>query len=123
MNLQTKLRSLNRAEARLAGQKARLLNEARARARLAAQLEGLVRKIGLPPRDLVFALVDLYKVRLAGRRKGRGRRRRTKITPELRDAVKRRVAGGASMNRTAQEFRLSYAVVMKMIRGAYDQLS
>jgi len=62
-------------------------------------------------------------VRLAGRRKGQGgRRKRTKITAELRDAVKKRVAGGVSMNRASQEFGLSYAVVITMVRGHYAKL-
>ncbi len=123
MNISAKLRSLNRAETRLAGLKQRLLDKAQQQKKLAAQLEELVKKTGLHPRDLVFALVDHYQVRLAGRRKGQGRRRkRTKITPQLRDAVKKMVAGGASMNRASREFKLSYAVVLKMMRGKYDKL-
>jgi hypothetical protein len=87
------------------------------------KLEGIIRQIGMSPRDLVFALVDQYQVRLGGPRKGQGRRRkRTKITAALRDAVKQRVAGGYSMNRASKEFKLSYAVVMKMMRGKYDEL-
>jgi hypothetical protein len=123
MNLKSKLRSIERAGRRLARQKQRLLGYAQEEKALAAKIEKLVRQIGLPPRDLVFALVDRYKVRLAGRRKGQGgRRKRTKITAELRDAVKKRVAGGVSMNRASQEFGLSYAVVIKMVRGHYAKL-
>lgn len=123
MNISAKLRSLTRAEKRLAKLKQQLLDKARNQKKLAGQLEALVKSTGLTPRDLVFALVDHYQVRLAGRRKGQGgRRRRTKITPELRDAVKKMVTGGASMNRTSKEFDLSYAVVLKMVRGKYDKL-
>jgi DNA invertase Pin-like site-specific DNA recombinase len=83
-----------------------------------------VKQSGLEPRDLVFALVDKFGVRLAGRRKGskRGRRRRTKITAELRDAVKKALKGGASMNATSKHFGISYAVVVKMNKGHYDKL-
>ena len=122
MNLQNKLRSLDRAHSRLAKQKQRLLGYAQEEKVLAGKIEKLVKQIGLPPRDLVFALVDQYKVRLAGRRKGQGRRRkRTKITAELCEAVTKRVKSGVSMNRASQEFGLSYAVVIKMVRGHYDK--
>jgi hypothetical protein len=122
MNLQTKLRSLNQTGHRLKKLKRRLLVEVGKEKALAAKLEKLVKEIGLPPRDLVFTLVDKYKVRLAGRRKGqRRRRKRTKITPELCAAVKKRVKSGVSMNRASQEFGLSYAVVIKMMRGHYDK--
>jgi hypothetical protein len=123
MNIKTKLRTLETAGRRLTKLKRRLLVEVHKEKALATKLEKLVSEIGLPPRDLVFTLVDKYKVRLAGRRKGQGRRRkRTKITAELRDAVKKRVQGGVSMNRASQEFGLSYAVVIKMVRGQYNKL-
>jgi hypothetical protein len=123
MNLKIKLRSLDRARNRLARQKQRLLDFAMTEKTLAAKIEKLVKQIGLPPRDLVFALVDQYKVRLAGRRKGQGgRRKRTKITCVLCDAVKKRVNSGVSMNRVSREFGISYAVVIKMMRGHYDKL-
>jgi len=122
MNIAAQLRLLEKTSTRIAKLKKRLLDEARARKTLESRLECLVRASGLPPRDLVFALVDHYKIRLAGRRKNRGRRRRTTITAELRDAVKNKVNGGVSMNRTAKEFAISYAVVIKMMRGHYDKL-
>jgi hypothetical protein len=123
MNIAAQLRHLEKNGTRIAKLKKRLLGEARARKTLAARLECLVRASGLPPRDLVFALVDHYKIRLAGRRKNQGRpRRRTTITAELRDAVKNKVNGGVSMNRAAKEFAISYAVVIKMMRGHYDKL-
>jgi len=123
MNITAQLRALERAGQRLDKLKIRLLKVARAQKKLGDRLNAIVEAAGIPPRDLVFALVDHYKVRLAGRRKGqRRRRKRTKITAELRDAVKKKVKAGTSMNRTAQEFGLSYAVVIKMIRGQYDKL-
>ncbi len=123
MNISAQLRQLERTGTRIAVLKKRLLDEARIRKTVASRLECLVRASGLEPRDLVFALVDHYKIRLAGRRKNQNRRRRrTTITAELRDAVKNKVNGGVSMNRTAKEFGISYAVVIKMMRGHYDRL-
>jgi hypothetical protein len=124
MSIKSELRSLERERARLMKREKSLLEQSRAQKDLASKLETLVKGSGLAVRDLVFALVEHFGVRLAGRRKGQKgrRRRRTKITAELRDAVKKAVKGGASMNRTSKEFGISYAVVVKMIRGHYDKV-
>ena len=123
MSIKAELRTLERQKTRLAKMEKDLHSRARAQKQFTAKLDSMVRACGMEPRDLVFALVDHYNVRLAGRRKGqRARRKRTKITPALRDAVKKTVAGGRSMNRTSKEFGISYAVVLKMIRGGYEKL-
>jgi hypothetical protein len=122
MNFQARLRSLERAKARLRDQEAALRKQAEAAQKLGARLEVLVRESGMAPRDLVFALVEQFEVRLAGRRKGVTRRRRTRITVELRDTLKKAVAGGASKLATAKKFRVSYAVVTKAVEGCYDAL-
>jgi hypothetical protein len=123
MSIQAKLRSVAKQKNRLAKVEQALRDEAKAQKLLAGQVKTFVNTSGLAARDLVFAIVDLFGVRLAGRRKGSTRRRkRTKITAELRDAVRKRVKSGASMNKTAKEFDLSYAVVAKMIKGHYEKL-
>jgi hypothetical protein len=90
MSIQDQLKTLEKEKARLVELEKNLLEQAKAQKEIDAKLEAIVKQSGLEPRDLVFALVDKFGVRLAGRRKGskRGRRRRTKITAELRDAVK-----------------------------------
>ncbi|MGA2052165.1 MAG: hypothetical protein ABSH19_02510 [Opitutales bacterium] len=124
MSIQDQLKLLEKEKARLAALEKTLTERARTQKEIEAKLEAFVKHSGLTPRDLVFALVDKFQVRLAGRRKGSGRtrRKRTKITVELRDAVKKAVKGGASMNATAKEFDISYAVVVKMVKGHYDKL-
>ncbi len=123
MNLQVRARALERAKARLRDQETALRKETEAAQRLHLRLQTLVRDCGLAPRDLAFALVEQFHLRLAGRRKGsHSRRHRTKITTELRETLKHAVAGGASKLATARKFRLSYAVVTKAVNGGYDRL-
>jgi hypothetical protein len=124
MRLQDQLKSLEREKARLHRLEKTLVEKAKAQKDIEGRLESLVKASGLAVRDLVFALVDKFNVRLAGRRKGssRKRRKRTKITTELRDAVKKTVKGGTSMNAASKEYGLSYAVVIKMVKGHYDRL-
>jgi len=124
MSIQDQLKTLEKEKARLVEREKSLVEQAKVHKEIDAKLESFVKHSGLTPRDLVFALVDKFHVRLAGRRKGssRKRRRRTKITAELRDAVKKTVKGGRSMNATAKEFSISYAVVAKMAKGHYDKL-
>ena len=124
MSIQDQLKTLEKEKARLVEREKSLVEQAKTQKEMDARLESFVKQSGLSPRDLVFALVDKFHVRLAGRRKGSGRKRRkrTKITVELRDAVKKTVKGGRSMNATAKEFSVSYAVVAKMVKGHYDKL-
>src|ERR1700679_1652672 len=119
MRLQDQLKSLEREKARLHKLEKTLLERAKLAKDIEARLELIVKQSGLAVRDLVFALVDKFKVRLAGRRKGSERRRRKppKITAELRDAVKKTVKGGTSMNAASKEYGISYAVVVKMVKG------
>ncbi len=124
MSIQDQLKTLEKEKARLVEREKNLVEQAKTQKETDSKLESFVKQSGLTPRDLVFALVDKFHVRLAGRRKGsaRKRRKRTKITVELRDAVKKTVKGGRSMNATAKEYGISYAVVVKMVKGHYDRL-
>ena len=123
MNIQQQLKSLGRKKAKLEKIAKNLLAQARAQKSLEAKLEGMVKEVGIPARDLVFALVEKFGVRLAGRRKGsRGRRKRTKITAELRDAVKKSLKSGMSMNAASKKFGISYMVVMKVKSGHYNKV-
>ena len=50
------------------------------------------------------------------------RRKRTKITAQLRDSVLKAIKGGMSKNAASRKFTLSYAVVGKMVKGIYSKL-
>ena len=69
---------------------------------------------------LTKALVDIYGV--GGSGATGTRRTRTKVTAELRDAIKSEAAGGKAKNRISKERSISYIVVDKIIKGGYDQL-
>ncbi len=113
------LRKLDRVQARLARKRKALLDEQKQQAELGARLDSLVKHSGFKsPRALVEALVSRYRIHLPGAKP----RRRTRITGHLRDAVKKAVHGGLSMNAASRHFSLSYAVVMKIMRGGYDPL-
>ncbi len=69
--------------------------------------------------------MDKYNVRSVGSvaaPTGKPRRKRTKVTAELRDQVRAKVKGGLSKNKASQEFGISYLVVNKIMDGQYDKL-
>lgn len=80
------------------------------------------------PKALVEALIEHFGVTFRGRKKGSvskkangaPRRRRTKVTSELVEAVKSEFEGGKSMNKIAKEREISYSVIAKICSGAYD---
>jgi transposase len=119
-----RIRDIEKEEERLAQRKKSLLDEEKRLKEERTKLEQLYKQSGYKtPKALVEALASHYNVRVGGRTKsGAPRRKRTKITPQLRDAVKKAVKGGMSMNQAAKEFQISYAVVSKMVKGGYDKI-
>ena len=51
-----------------------------------------------------------------------GRRKRTKITAEVRDKVKAILAKGNSMNAVSKQLAISYIVIKKISDGVYDKV-
>lgn len=74
------------------------------------------------PKELAEALIEKYGIRISNRKPGSTRRRRTTITAELRDKVKAFVNSGQSMNQVSKQMEISYAVVVKIMKGHYDHL-
>jgi hypothetical protein len=97
------------------------------------------------PRDLIKALMAHFGIRtvsLSGAKRGPGRppkaadakaagkakaasgsrRKRTKVTPDLRDKVKASLGKGTSRNATAASLGVSNLVVKKIADGLYDKL-
>lgn len=128
--IQEKLKQLESEQARLEERRAQLEAEMQRQAELDKKLDKLVETSGFAnARDLVRALIEKYNLRIVNTRGSSapaetgGRRKRTRITPELRDAIKKEVnENGTSMNAASKQFGISYAVVVKMIKGAYDNL-
>lgn len=133
MNIAQQLKAIEKQKKQLQQQEKELREQAKADKAREQKLEQLVKDSGFKtPRELVQALIEKYKVSLRGRRKGstnaataakeKPRRTRTRITPELRDAVKKEFAAGTSMNAISKERKISYVVVNKICKGLYDEL-
>lgn len=121
------IKQIEKREAELAKMKKELLDAAKKQKAAKAELEALVKKSGFEsPRKLVEALVEHYGLRLGGKKPGRkpagGRRKRTKITPEVRDAVKAEIKNLGSVNAVSKKLGISYLVVAKINKGDYDKV-
>lgn len=119
-----RIRDIEKEEERLARKKKSLLEEEKRIQQENAKLDTLVKQSGFgSPKALVEALIERFGVKLSPRTKsGVTRRKRTKITPQLRDSIKKTVKGGSSMNQVSKDFQISYAVVAKIMKGDYDKL-
>lgn len=123
--LKKRIKDIERSQARLARQKQKLLDEEKRLKAQDAKLESLYKQSGFAsPRELILALAKKYHVRISSRRppSATPRRKRTKITAELRDEIIEEVKGGRSMNAVAKERQISYAVVVKICKGHYGAL-
>lgn len=126
--IEEQLKQLEQEAARLQQRKAELEAERKRQEELDQKLEDVVKQSGYEsPRELVRALIAKYGIRLGGRPSAarpaegaRTRRKRTRITGELRDQVKNAVNNGSSMNAASKSFGISYAVVAKIMKGHYD---
>jgi len=69
-------------------------------------------------------LVEKYSIRLGSLNATAtpGKRTRTRITAELRDAVKNEVNAGNTKMSVSKKFGISYVVVGKITKGDYDHL-
>ncbi|MEM8549220.1 MAG: hypothetical protein AAGF10_00365 [Verrucomicrobiota bacterium] len=123
MTLDKEIKQIEKAEASLAKKKKELVEQAKKEKAAQAKLEALFKQSGFAtPKDLVEALIAKYQLRFPRKRtnvSSTGRRKRTKITPELRDTVKAKLKK-SSMNSVSKEMEISYAVIAKIAKGAYD---
>lgn len=74
------------------------------------------------PRTLVEALIRRYQIELNENGTIRARRTRTRITPVIRDKVKKLFSEGLSVNKICKQQGISYVVVSKIVKGGYDTL-
>lgn len=126
-DIEEQLRQLEQQEATLAQRKAELEAEKQRRLELDKRLDEIVQNSGYRnARDLAQALISKYGLRLAKASALPGekqRRKRTRITAELRDSIKKMVDGGASMNAVSKQQNISYTVVAKIVKGHYDNVA
>lgn len=132
MDITQQLKDIEKQKKLLQQQEKELREQAKLEKAREQKLEQLVKDSGFAtPKELVLALIDKYKVSLRGRRKGSTKaagaragqkRTRTRITPELRDEIKKEHEAGATMNAISKERKISYVVVSKVCKGHYDHL-
>jgi len=130
MEIADQLKALEEEKKALAAREKELKERVKEEKAVTQRLEQLVKQSDYEtPKALVEALIEHFGITFRGRKKkasktasGAPRRRRTKMTPELRDAIKQEVADGASMNKVAKTREISYAVITKVCNGTYDHL-
>lgn len=125
VDLEEQLRQLEKERVRIEEKKQQLQEQIQAENEAEEKLDGLFQQSGYAtPRALIVALMRKFNVRVSGASaEGTGRRKRTKVTAQLRDDVRKAVEGGLSKNQASKQFEISYLVVNKILNGSYDQLS
>ena len=131
------LKQLDKLAKKIAKKKARLQAQLEAEKEVAKWYDEMLKESGYKrPRDLIKAIMVHFGIRsvslVTGKRgpgrpkksapKATGKRKRTKVTPELRDEVRAAVKGGLSKNRAAKQFGISYVVIKKIVDGGYDKI-
>lgn len=132
MSIAQQLKDIEKQRKQLIQQEKKLREQAKADKAREQKLEQLVKDSGFKtPRELVQALIEKYSISMRGRRKGSTKaaaeakgqtRRRTRVTAELRDAVKKDFSSGISMNAISKERKISYVVINKICKGQYDKV-
>lgn len=149
MSKQNELKELEKLVTRISKKKAKLEAQVKAEKETSKWYDQVLKESGFKrPKDFVKALMEHFGMRTvslakAKRQPGRpaktaaktaakpkgkakagsaGRRKRTKITPDLRDKVKASLGKGVSRNATAKSAGISYPIVKKIEDGAYDSI-
>lgn len=145
MSKQTELKELEKLAGRIAKKKAKLEAQVKAEKETSKWYDQVLKESGFKrPKDFVKALMEHFGMRTVslakarrkpgrpaktaakpkGKAKAAGtvRRKRTKITADLRDKVKASLEKGVSKNAAAKSFGISYPIVKKIGDGAYDAI-
>lgn len=122
MDLDKQIKDLEQEAVLIAQRKQELQEKQKLREVLDSKIEKFFQESNFAsPKDLAEALIEKYGIRLSSRKPGQ-RRKRTTITADLRDKVKSFVLSGKSMNSVSKELEISYAVIVKIMKGTYDHL-
>ena len=121
--IEDELKTLEKEQEQLAKRRAQLEQKLEEQAEARKRLDAVYENSGYAsPRALVKDLMSHFGIKLTTAMAEGKRRKRTKITPELVASVKAAVEDeGLSKNQAAKRFEISYAVVTKIVSGAYDQ--
>lgn len=122
MDLEKQIKDLEQEEIKLAQKKLELKEKKKLFEDLDNKIEKFFSESSFTsPKELAEALIEKYGIKINARKPGT-RRRRTTITADLRDTVKSYVNSGQSMNAISKQMEISYAVVVKIMKGSYDHL-
>jgi hypothetical protein len=124
MDFQAAIEQLQQEKDRLESKRLALVEKSKLVAVEAERLDALFQKSGYAtPRALINALIMRYRVQPSISDPEMGRRRHIRVTETLRDLVKSDISSGMTMAKAARHHRLSYAVVSRIAKGHYDDLS
>lgn len=138
------LKELDKLQKKIAKKKQRLEEQMKADQETAKWYDQVLKESGFKrPKDFVKALMEHFGMRTVSltkskrgpgrppkaakagtkkKAKAAGKRKRTTITPEIRDQVKEALGGGVSKSAASKQFGISYIVIKKIEDGAYDKL-
>lgn len=142
------LKELEKLANKIAKKKERIEAQLKADKELAKWYDDVLKESGLKrPRALIKAMMahfGISTISLTKSKRGPGRpakkaaakpakaakgtkttgakRKKTKVTAEVRDTVKAAIEGGMSKNAAAKKFGISYLVIKKIEDGAYNSL-
>jgi AraC-like DNA-binding protein len=123
--IEKKLKEIELEERRLADRKKQLLEEQQLREAKQKRLQEIIDKSGYnSPKELVEDLIAKYGIKLQSIQPAEvaPKRTRTRITAQLRDAVKADINGGSTKVAVAKKHGISYVVVGNIAKGNYDNL-
>ena len=125
ISIEKKLKELENEEKKLAEKKRELMEQQKQIEAKQKKLEELFEKSEYStPKELVEDLIAKYSIRIGalGATDAQPKRTRTRITAELRDAVKADIDAGNTKVAVSKKHGISYVVVGKIAKGDYDKL-
>ncbi|MDR0340286.1 MAG: hypothetical protein LBH53_01840 [Puniceicoccales bacterium] len=121
MSVDEEIRVIEKEARRLAKRKEALLRLHQEDSEKAQKLSSLYEGSGYSsPVDLVEALIRRFGLRVTGENSFQRKRKRTRVTGQLRDTVREDCRKGLSMNAASKKYNVSYAVISKILNGFYD---
>jgi hypothetical protein len=123
MSVHAELREIEKEQARLEARRKRLETKAAEDEGLRSKVEAFATENGFSDgKALAKKLGDIFGLADAGGASPAGRRKRTKVSAQLRDMVKAEVSAGKAKNAVSKERQISYIVIDKIVKGFYDNL-
>ncbi|MDR1457105.1 MAG: hypothetical protein LBI34_03610 [Puniceicoccales bacterium] len=121
MSIEEEMRHLEKEAVRIERRKEELVRFQQEEVKREEKLDDVFAASGYPtPLALVEALIRKFGLKVTGENEFLRKRKRTRVTSVLRDSIKEDCHNGLSMNRASKKYRISYAVVARVLAGFYD---